>query len=145
VREERFHERYPAIGRRVTSPNYVVRGRKSGIIARTVVHFDSTSGAPMTKKFSFADGDRKYTCHIEGLAGRPEAWWWFEVSGDTHRYAPFQAARGDTEASVRERIVAYYQNMLIRRAEPARSWHNRGQPRPAAAATTPTEGNGTPA
>ena len=96
---------------------------------RPVVDFESTSGAPMTKKFSFADGDRKYTCHIEGLAGRKEAWWWFEVSGDTHRYAPFQAARGDTEESVRDRIVAYYQNMLTRRAEPARSWHNRGQPR----------------
>ncbi len=99
----------------------------------------------MTKKFSFADGDRKYTCHIEGLPGRTEAWWWFEVSGDSHRYAPFQAARGDTEESVRDRVVAYYLNMLQRRSEPARSWHNRGQPRPAAASTTPTEGNGTPA
>ena len=98
----------------------------------------------MTKKFSFADGDRTYTCHVEGLAGRTEAWWWFQVSGDSSRYAPFQAARGDTEASVRDRIVAYYQNMLARRAEPARSWHNRGQPRPAAT-PTPTEGNGTPA
>jgi hypothetical protein len=98
----------------------------------------------MTKKFSFAAGDRKYTCRVESLAGRTEAWWWFEVSGDAQRYAPFQAARGDTEESVRTRIVSYYENMLVRRAEPARSWHNRGQPRPAAAAT-PSEGSGTPA
>jgi hypothetical protein len=97
----------------------------------------------MAKNFSFAEGDRKYQCRVEGpTGGRKEAWWWFEVSGDNHRYAPFQAAAGDTEASVRDRIVTYYQNMLARRLEPATSWHNRGRPTGAAAATP--AGDGTP-
>ncbi len=98
----------------------------------------------MVRMFSFAEGDRKYQCRVEGpTAGRKEAWWWFEVSGDPQRYAPFQAAPGDTEASVRSRIVAYYENMLVRRAQPATSWHNRGRPANSAAAT-PTTGDGTP-
>ena len=97
----------------------------------------------MVKMFSFSEGDRKFQCRVEGpTSGRKEAWWWFEVSGDSHRYAPFHAASGDTEASVRARIVTYYLNMLARRLEPATSWHNRSN-RPAAAATTPTAGDGT--
>lgn len=97
----------------------------------------------MTKSFSFADGDRKYQCRVErGTAGRTEAWWWFEVSGDGHRYAPFHAAAGDTDASVRARILAYYLNMLARRSEPATSWHNRGNRR-LAAGTAPVAGEGT--
>jgi hypothetical protein len=92
----------------------------------------------MSKKFSFAEGDRKYQCRVEGpTGGRTETWWWFEVSGDTHRYAPFHAASGDTEASVRDRILAYYVNVLARRSEPAASWHNRGNRRPGAAVAPP--------
>jgi hypothetical protein len=84
----------------------------------------------MTRIFSFAEGDRKYQCHVErATAGRTEAWWWFEVSGDSHRYAPFHAAASDTEASVRTRIVTYYLNVLARRSEPAASWHNRAHRR----------------
>jgi hypothetical protein len=95
----------------------------------------------MTRIFSFAEGDRKYQCRVErGTAGR-EAWWWFEVSGDAHRYAPFHAASGDTDASVRARIVTYYLNLLARRSEPSSSWHNRGNRR-VAAGTTPVAGEG---
>ena len=66
--------------------------------------------------FDFVDGGRSYTCHVEELlTGRGEAWWWFDVAGDPSRYAPFRADVGDTESSVRERIVAYYDARLARR------------------------------
>ena len=97
----------------------------------------------MTRIFSFAEGDRNYQCRVErGAAGRTEAWWWFNVSGDSHRYAPFHAESGDTDASVRDRIVTYYSNLLARRSEPASSWHNRGNRR-AAAGTASVGGEGT--
>jgi len=84
----------------------------------------------MTKIFSFAEGDRKYQCHVErATRGQTEPWWWFEVSGDAHRYAPFHAAAGDTDTSVRARILTYYENLLVRRSEPASSWHHRGNRR----------------
>lgn len=97
----------------------------------------------MARIFSFAEGNRKYECRVERpTAGRTEAWWWFEVSGDSHRYAPFHAAAGDTDDSVRARILTYYLNLLARRSEPASSWHHRGN-RPVAAATAPPAGEGT--
>lgn len=66
--------------------------------------------------FEFVDGGRSYTCRVEeGSSGREDAWWWFGVSGDSGRYAPFRADVGDTEASVRARIVAYYEGHLARR------------------------------
>lgn len=99
----------------------------------------------MARIFSFAEGDRNYQCRVErATAGRAEAWWWFEVSGDSHRYAPFHAAAGDTDASVRDRIVTYYLNLLARRSEPASSWHHRGGRR-VAAPMAPVAGEGTSA
>jgi hypothetical protein len=67
-------------------------------------------------EFEFMDGGRKYTCHVEqATGGRSDAWWWFGVVGDKGRYAPFRAEDGDTEASVRARIVSYYEGHLERR------------------------------
>jgi hypothetical protein len=69
-----------------------------------------------TGAFDFVDGGRSYTCRVEeGCKGREDAWWWFGVAGDNGRYAPFRADVGDTEASVRARIVAYYEGHLARR------------------------------
>lgn len=96
----------------------------------------------MTRIFSFVEGDRKYQCRVERAAGRTESWWWFEVSGDKHRYAPFHAEAGDTDTSVRSRIVNYYSNLLARRSEPASSWHNRGNLR-VGAGTASVGGEGT--
>ena len=60
----------------------------------------------MIKGFEFQDGDRKYTCTVETQRATPDdPWWWFAVSGDQQRYAPFRAAAGDTRASVQERVV----------------------------------------
>ena len=66
--------------------------------------------------FDFVDSGRTYTCRVEGLhRGGPERWWWFDVSGDRSRYAPFRADTDDTESSVRSRMVAYYEDLVARR------------------------------
>jgi hypothetical protein len=65
--------------------------------------------------FDFADNGRTYACRVEApRGGRAEAWWWFTVSGDDARYAPFPAAADDTQDSVRSRVVAYYEERLAR-------------------------------
>jgi hypothetical protein len=102
-----------------------------------------------SKALQFVDGGRTYTCRVEPLRGSAAAdWWWVNVSGDQSRYAPFQADASDTEESVRTRVVAYYVNLLERRAAPSTRWGQRpGQDSEAArqariskaAATAPTE------
>ena len=90
-------------------------------------------------EFAFADGDRTFTCRVEAShrAGA-EAWWWFQVSTESHqRYAPFRAEVTVTHRDVQARVVAYYDNLLARRAEPARP---RWERRPAAnASATPSD------
>ena len=71
----------------------------------------------MTEKFEFEEGGRTYKASIEGAEPtRADAWWWFDVSGDRYRYAPFRAEKGDTKTSVQSRIVAYYTARLERKA-----------------------------
>ena len=66
--------------------------------------------------FDFVNSGRTYTCRIEELhSGRPEPWWWFDVSGDRSRYAPFRATDGESETSVQDRMVAYYEDLVARR------------------------------
>ena len=70
----------------------------------------------MRGAFEFVDDGRTYTCRVEESRGaRPEGWWWSSVAGDPNRYAPFRAAVGDSDASVRARVVPYYENLLARR------------------------------
>ncbi len=70
--------------------------------------------------FEFEEDGRSYHCCVEQQrAPRSGAWWWFGVSGDAQRYAPFQPASGDTKHSIRARITAYYSDLLARRAMPA--------------------------
>ena len=89
----------------------------------------------MLKAFSFENGGRSYTCRVEEPRGsRTQAWWWFDVSEDGQRYAPFEATEDDTEATVRERVMAYYDHLLVRRAEPPaqrQHWARRTKPTPA--------------
>lgn len=93
----------------------------------------------MLKSFTFENGGRTYQCRVEEPRGsRTQAWWWFDVSDDGQRYAPFEATDGDTEATVRERVLAYYDHLLVRRAEPPaqkQHWARRTKPTPAAGAT----------
>lgn len=69
--------------------------------------------------FEFEEGGRVYHCCVEGeRSPRAGAWWWFHVSGDAQRYAPFHPEPDDTKHSVRARIVGYYNALLERRAMP---------------------------
>jgi hypothetical protein len=89
--------------------------------------------------FDFTDGDRTFSCTVEGAHAAPRgAWWWFRVStDDRHRYAPFQASPKDTRASVSSRVVAYYDDLMTRRAAPAASYWRRGAPQKPAVAGAP--------
>lgn len=88
----------------------------------------------MIGAFQFEDGGRTYRCSVEASRGTPaERWWWFSVTGDQQRYAPFQAASGDTQVSVRTRVVGFYSNLLERRAmpyQPRHQWAGRGKGAP---------------
>jgi len=71
----------------------------------------------MIEPFEFEAEGRTYTCACEpSHPSRTDAWWYFGVTGDRTRYAPFQAAAGDTRSSVQRRIVAHYSALLVRRA-----------------------------
>jgi len=90
-------------------------------------------------EFAFADGNRTFTCRVEASHRAPsETWWWFQVSTESHqRHAPFRAEVTDTKRDVQARVVAYYDNLLARRAEPAKPrWERRPK---ANAATTPSD------
>jgi hypothetical protein len=84
----------------------------------------------MIQGFEFSDAGRTYTCTVEERKGADESWWWFAVSGDGQRYAPFVAAKADTRASVQERVVAFYLNRLFQLTQ---HWGKRPDPKPAAA------------
>lgn len=100
----------------------------------------------MKDAFEFEESGLVYSCVAEARQrGDTERWWWFSVSRDQHRYAPFMAESGDTLDSVKSRIVQYYNDLLFRRAQPAEPrshWAQRnkgGRPaaQPATAATAP--------
>jgi hypothetical protein len=95
----------------------------------------------MHEAFAFTDAGRTFTCRVEPMrAQRNESWWWFHVSTEANeRYAPFRAAETDTSEAVRDRVLAFYDNLLARRAEPYQRHWTRGRPAaPAAAAAAPT-------
>ena len=74
----------------------------------------------MIEAFEFTDAGRTFECEPrQGAVSQADTWWWFRVStDDRHRYAPFRAEGTDTEWSVRTRVVAYYDDLLIRRGLP---------------------------
>lgn len=82
----------------------------------------------MIDEFGFEDEGRTFTCYVAvSHQSRPDPWWWFSVSNDDrHKYAPFRAVRGDTKASVKARILAYYRELLIQRAAPPVPYWRRG-------------------
>lgn len=86
-------------------------------------HCETSARDDVKESFSFEDAGRVFVCRIEE-ARRPHTppWWWFTVSSDSHRYAPFHSSAGDTEDSVQARIVAYYDAMVARHAEPRQPW-----------------------
>ena len=79
--------------------------------------------------FEFEEGGRVYRCCVQGERSvGAGAWWWFDVSGDAQRYAPFHPEPGDTQHSVRARIVDYYKALLVRRAMPPAPRYGQGRP-----------------
>ena len=89
------------------------------------------------QEFSFVDRGRTFQCRVAAsrVTG-PDPWWWFEVSTEQHqRHAPFRADPGETLDVVQQRMVAYYDNLLERRAAPVvKKW---SRPAPQAAAASP--------
>jgi hypothetical protein len=84
----------------------------------------------MSEAFEFEEGGRTYTCKVERSKGSiTDGWWWFVVTGDQHRYAPFPHAKGDTVNSVKGRILEYHVNRLARRAAPPVARNHWGKPR----------------
>jgi hypothetical protein len=85
--------------------------------------------APKIGAFTFEQGGRSYKCTAEKRDTPPAGtWWWFTVSSDPQRYAPFEADAGDTQQSIRSRIVAYYERRLWVRAQPAVPHQHFGRP-----------------
>ncbi|HVA58338.1 MAG: hypothetical protein WBQ26_10315 [Gemmatimonadaceae bacterium] len=101
----------------------------------------------MIEGFEFIDGDRTFTCSVgKAAAVGNEAWWWFTVStDDRQRYAPFRATARDTQKAIRARIVAYYDELLVRRAAPATPYWRRGPQQTDAAKAAPVVPEPTPA
>ena len=87
------------------------------------------------QEFSFVDRGRTFQCRVAAsrVTG-PDPWWWFEVSTEQHqRHAPFRADPDDTHDVVQQRMVAYYDNLLERRAAPVVKKWSRPAPQAAAA------------
>jgi hypothetical protein len=92
----------------------------------------------MVKEFEFTAEGRSYACTIEERRGtKGEFWWWFTVSGDAQMYAPFQTEKGDTQKSVQERVLAFYNNRLFAIAQPSKRGGGWGQQRPPVAPPVP--------
>lgn len=93
------------------------------------------------QEFSFVDRGRTFQCRVAAsrVTG-PDPWWWFEVSTEQHqRHAPFRADPDETHDVVQQRMVAYYDNLLERRAAPVvKKW---SRPAPQAAAVGGDEGS----
>lgn len=71
----------------------------------------------MLQPFTFEADDRLFACQIEqGRSRVAQAWWWFTVSGESHRFAPFQPLAEDTVDSVQFRILNYYRELVARRS-----------------------------
>jgi len=117
------------------------KGSKPAHYDRELTRFeDSQKGPDVIEGFAFVDGDRTFTCSVEKAhALGNEPWWWFTVStDDRQRYAPFRATTRDTQKAIRVRIVAYYDDLLARRAAPATPYWRRG-PQPATTPAKPVE------
>ena len=70
-------------------------------------------------RFEFTEDGRTFTCERESSPATPGTqWWWLRVSGDALRYAAFHSKAGDTQASIKPRMVAYYAQVLADRARP---------------------------
>lgn len=91
------------------------------------------------KLVEFQDGDRTFTCEAKSSPATPGTlWWWMSVTGESQRYAAFRVASSDTKANLRQRILAYYAQLLVERERPREvrgSWGARRAGRQAGGST----------
>lgn len=93
-----------------------------------VTHPSQESDMPIAARFTFEADDRTFVCQVEGAQTHVRQWWWFTVSGESHRFAPFQPSAEDTIGSVQSRILSYYRELVARRAlalDPREAWELR--------------------
>lgn len=75
----------------------------------------------------FQDGGRTFTCEAGSSPATPGTlWWWVTISGEGQRYAAFRTQPGDTPASLRPRVLAYYAKLLADRERPRLTPAHRG-------------------
>ena len=90
----------------------------------------------------FEDNGRKFTCRSASSPATPgTTWWWLDVTGETQRYATFRTEPTDTPQSLRTRMIAHYENLLVDRARPREfrtGWSRR------APTAKPADGEPTP-
>jgi hypothetical protein len=95
-------------------------------------------------QLEFQDNGRTFTCVTGSSPATPGTlWWWVTISGEAQRYAAFRSESGDTKASLQQRVIEYYAQLLVDRARPREirgRWGQRQQEAKAAAA-----GGGQPA
>ena len=66
-----------------------------------------------------------------------ESWWWFSVSGDQQRYAPFRTSSSDTRKEVQSKIVEFYEHRLWAKSQPVQKGAHWGRKPDAAPAKKP--------
>ena len=90
-------------------------------------------------QFEFESQGKEFRCERGPSPATPGTlWWWLKVSGENQRYAAFRSEKGETEAKLKARVIAYYEQLLVDRARPPAprpNWSQRkpGAPAPAAA------------
>lgn len=79
--------------------------------------------------FQFENEGRKFKCERGSSPGTPGVtWWWISLADDNQRYAAFRSETGDTIASLKPRVIAFYDEVLAVRARPRilrPSWSQR--------------------
>jgi hypothetical protein len=85
-------------------------------------------------QFAFESSGRQFHCERAASPATPGTfWWWITISGENQRYAAFRSEKGEVEAKLKPRVIAYYEQLLVDRARPPapRQWAGR---KPAVAA-----------
>lgn len=86
----------------------------------------------------FEDDGRTLTCRSGSSPATPGTTWWFvDITGESHRYAAFRTAPGDTPENLRPRILAMYAQLLADRARPREIRSRWSRPAPADKSTAP--------
>ena len=79
----------------------------------------------------FQDGDRTFFCEAGSSPATPGLmWWWVTITGESQRYAAFRTGESDAPANLRERVLAYYAQMVADRERPREVRSHWGQRRP---------------